>query len=413
MLRILRQVARSILLLALVASVAVLLSGHGAADGSTHTACATAPAVSSLELVYRLEAGEEGLTPSTRDEAIEIVCTRLRAIGETEGEVRALANKQIQVLLPQGDSASQTQRSVERIGEAGRLYFYDWEPNLIGPEWRIGGHPGKRPPVGALRNAKREWRAAGRGVKRRANKWLILAGAFPNAYGAVKLASEQKPREHCATCSASTPRFYMFGRSPAHELMAGPFADRAALRNAASSQHLHDGVVLKVPMGTTIVSEQPINGFGDPIAGAEPGWFAFKDNPALNGSDIVRPNQETDEFGRPNVTFGFTGKGRIAFERLTRKIARRGRAAANGPVTVDRAEAFAGHFAVVFDGEVKTRPIINFAENPNGIDGRTGAQISGGFANVKEAQDLATILKIGGLPINMALIRQEILQRRK
>ena len=41
------------------------------------------------------------------------------------------------------------------------------------------------------------------------------------------------------------------------------------------------------------------------------------------------------------------------------------------------ADQFSGPFAIVLDGELVSRPIINFGENPNGIDGRTGAQISG------------------------------------
>jgi SecD/SecF fusion protein len=171
--------------------------------------------------------------------------------------------------------------------------------------------------------------------------------------------------------------------------------------------------VLKVPLGTTIVSEQPSNRTGEIITTAEPGWFALRDRPALNGHDIVHPKQEVDEVGRPNVTFGFTTKGRAAFERLTRKIAKRGRAAAVGPVDGYGAEALSGHFATVFDGEVKTRPIINFADFPDGIDGRIGAQISGGFPNIRAAQDFVTVLKIGGLPINMTLLSQQILRSRR
>lgn len=146
---------------------------------------------------------------------------------------------------------------------------------------------------------------------------------------------------------------------------------------------------------------------------AEPGWFALRDRPALNGPDIVNPNQEVDEVGLPTVTFGFTAKGRVAFERLTRKIAKRGRAAAIGPVDGYGAEALSGHLATVFDGEVKTRPIVNFADFPNGIDGRVGAQISGGFPNIRAAQDFVNILRIGGLPINLALVSQQTLQSRR
>ncbi|MDX6595331.1 MAG: SecD/SecF fusion protein, partial [Solirubrobacterales bacterium] len=102
----------------------------------------------------------------------------------------------------------------------------------------------------------------------------------------------------------------------------------------------------------------------------------------------------------------FTDKGREAFQEVTRQIAQRGQASAIGPVAGQEAEALSGHFAVVLDNEVKTRPIINFAANPDGIDGRQGAQISGGFSSPTEAQDLATILQIGALPINLKLISQ-------
>jgi SecD/SecF fusion protein len=392
--------------------MAVLLSGYGAGGESDKTSCTAAPTAPSLELVYRLEAGEKKVTPSIRDETMEVVCKRLKAIGGAGGEVRALAEKRIRVVLPQMGSLGQAERAAEQIGVTGQLYFSDWEPNLIGSERRIGGHPGKRPPVNALRRANREWRTAGRDIKGGGTSRLIFAGAFPNAYGAVKLASAQKPREHCAACSASSPRFYIFGRSPAHKLVSGPVTDRAELRIAGAGQrHRHDGIVLKVPVGTVIVSEQPTDNAGEPLTAAEPGWFALKDSEALNGSDIVRPNQEVDELGQPNVTFGFTGKGRVAFHRLTRAIARRGRLAAQGPVSRRGAEALSGHLAVVVDGKVKTRPIVNFADFPHGIDGRVGAQIAGGFANIQEAQDLATILKFGALPINMTLIRQQVLQR--
>ena len=42
---------------------------------------------------------------------------------------------------------------------------------------------------------------------------------------------------------------------------------------------------------------------------------------------------------------------------------------------------------------------------PNGIDGRTGAQISGGFT-IDSAQDLANFLRIGALPVKLELISQ-------
>lgn len=405
----LQRMIRSAFLLTLVPGVAVLLSGYGA-DGSVEAACSTAPKAPLLELVYRLDAGKERVTPSARNEVVEIVCRRLQTIGGAEGEVRAFAERRLRVLLPQLGNAGKSQRVVEQIGATGQVNFYDWEPNLIGRERRIGGHPGEVPPAGALSRANREWRAAGRNVDRPANLGLIFAGAFPTAYGAVKLASEQTPREHCETCSASTPRFYMFDRTARHRLIVGPVTTRTDLHtDAAGKRRRHDGIVLKVPVGVVIVSEQLPDGIGRHLAATAPGWYAIRDRPALSGADITHPEQAFGEFNEPIVILGFTDSGRKAFHNVTRQIAHRGisRTDSLGAQPAAEVEQYSGHFAVVFDGEVETRPIINYAENPDGIDGRTGAQISGGFVNIQEAQDLATILKIGALPLNLALMRHK------
>src|SRR5262249_10175721 len=141
-----------------------------------------------------------------------------------------------------------------------------------------------------------------------------------------------------------------------------------------------DGIVIEVPAGTILVSELPSDNTGKVDETAQPGWFAIKDNPALSGNDITNPKQEYGHTGEPNVTFGFTSSGEDAFHEATRQIAQRGQEQAIGPVSPEQAAALSGHFAVVLDNEVKTRPIINFAENPDGIDGRNGAQISGGFS---------------------------------
>ena len=382
----------------------------GSSAGGASSPCSVPPTGPGLELVYRLEAGEEEVTPRTRNEAVAIVCERLGAIANTSGEVRLLADGRIRVLIPRIGSP---QRVDHLVGVTGQLYFYDWEPNLIGPERRIGGNPGPAAPRGVLRKAVREWTAAGRDVSLPMNERLILDGAFPTAYGAVRLASEQESREPCSACSASAPRFYMFKRST-HKLIAGPVSDRGIFAAAAAfDRHVRSQrVVFRVPVGTVIAFEQPTNSRGVPIAAAEPGWFALKDRSALSGKEIVDPQQEFSEFiNQPNVTFDFTEKGRAAFERVTRAIARRGQARAIGPVTSGEAEKLSGRFALIFDNEVMTRPIVDFAENPDGIDGRTGAQISGGFSTVQEAQVLAAILRIGALPINMALIRHRSLAK--
>ncbi len=135
------------------------------------------------------------------------------------------------------------------------------------------------------------------------------------------------------------------------------------------------------------------------------GWYALRDRPWLSGSEIAFPGQETDALGQPAVAFGFTDKGREAFQDVTRQIAQRGQARAIGPVSATEAEPLSGHFAIILDNEVKSRPIINFAENPDGIDGYAGAEISGGFDSAAEAKQLAAMLRTGPLPLEVVPIQ--------
>lgn len=394
------------MLLALVVGVAVLLNGCAAADGSSATACLTAPAAPSLELVYRLEAGREGVTPRNREKAMEIVCQRLQRISGEGGEVRVLGGGRIRVVLPQ---PANPQRAAAQIGVSSPIYFYDWEPNLIGPEQRIGGHPGEQPPAAALTKAKAQWKAAGRNVNRDESRELIYSGAFPTVYDAARLAAKQPEVANCVNCSATRPRYYLFGRKAPHKLIAGPEDSKRGLYISFTGiKQPRDGIVVKVPAGTVLISERPTGPSGRIDLTAQPGWLALRDRPALSGADITEPKQEFDELGQPNVTFGFTKKGRRAFQKVTRKIAHFGRAQAIGPVRAEAAEALSGHFAVDVYNEVKVRPIVNFVAFPNGIDGHTGAEISG-FNNPGDAQAIATILKIGALPIHMTLIRRRTL----
>ena len=360
-----------------------------------------------VELIYQgTPTGEsKEVSGEDIDHSIEIIRERIDQLGVSEPEVSRLGTNEISVSLPDVTNA---QRAIDQVGTTAQLFFYDWEPNLIGQEKAIGGHPGKEPPKGAIAKASEEWKEAGRTTTKRSDQQLLFAGAFPAAYNAVKLASEQEAVKDCTTCSTSRPRFYLFSKKEPHELLAGPeFSEKDLFISATGIKRSHKGTtVIKVPAGTVVVSEKPSDAKGQVLENAEPGWFALRDRPALSGTDITNPKQGFGEFQEPNVTFEFTDKGRQAFQEVTRQIAQRGAASAIGPSSEETAEATSGHFAVVLDNEVKTRPIINYATNPDGIDGRTGAQISGGFNSITDAQDLATILQIGALPINLKLISQ-------
>jgi SecD/SecF fusion protein len=359
-----------------------------------------------LELVYQGQPTGTATTVSSEDieASISIIEKRTNQLGVSESEVARLGNENITVSLP---GITDANRAAEQVGSTAQLYFYDWEPNLIGPEIAIGGHPGQRSQKGPVDASTKRWEAAGRDVKSFENAQLIASGAYPNAYEAALLASEQEPDEKCESCSVAKPRYYLFEKTPPHKLIAGPeLAKKDLYISPTGEKRPKNGLVVEIPAGTILVAEYPTNEGGQLDETARPGWFALKDDPALSGNDITNPEAKTGQLGEPNVTFEFTGGGQDAFHEVTRQIAQRGQAQAIGPVTAEQAGSLSGHFAVVLDNEVKSRPIVNFSENPDGIDGRTGAQISGGFNSQTEAQELATTLQIGALPINLKLISE-------
>jgi SecD/SecF fusion protein len=360
-----------------------------------------------LELVYKGQ--PTGTTNEVSgediDDSISIIEKRINELGVSEPEVARLGADEITVSLP---GVTDARRAEEQVGSTAQLYYYDWEPNLIGPEKVIGGKPGTQPPEGPLKASEKRWEEAGRNIAKEGTQAQIFSGAYPTAYEAAQLAAEQEPVKNCEDCSVARPRYYLFEKDEPHDLIAGPeLAEKDLYISPTGKKRPKNGIVVEIPAGTILVSEYPIDPETQELdEDAEPGWFALRDKPALSGSDITNPEQTYEQAtNAPVVSFQFTDEGRSAFQEVTRAIAQRGQAQAIGPVSGEEAEQLSGHFAVILDNEVKTRPIINFAENPDGIDGRQGAQISGSFS-LQEAQDLATTLQIGALPINLKLVSQ-------
>src|SRR3954453_2873904 len=96
-----------------------------------------------LELVY--EGQPTGTTTEVSGEDIEdsisIIEKRINKLGVSEPEVARLGQNQITVSLP---GITDPERAAEQVGTTAQLYFYDWEPNLIGLQAAIGGHPGQQ-----------------------------------------------------------------------------------------------------------------------------------------------------------------------------------------------------------------------------------------------------------------------------
>jgi SecD/SecF fusion protein len=326
-----------------------------------------------VELVYQGKPTPQQpkVTAAAVQRALDIIRKRVDAFGVSEPEIQRSGSDQIVVGLP---GAKNAQRAIKQVGKVAQLYFYDWEPNVIGPD----GKPDPSNPQ-------------------------VTETPIPSLYEAVVRASKRPPiRDKNNTVN---DQWYLFGSH--HQRCAGPEEARADLFAEKLPATCRTGTqVLKINPGTVIVrGEKPDINQKVP-KNFNRGWFVVNDNPALTGTDITDPKQEFDQGpggnGAPIVTMNFTDHGRTQFHDVTRQIAQRG---VTQQVPGQPAQNAFQHFAIVLDNELVSRPYIDFNQNPDGIDGRTGAQISGGFT-ISSAQDLAKTLQFGALPIRLKLISQ-------
>ncbi len=306
--------------------------------------------------------------PADVDRAIEIVRDRVDSLGVAEPEISRVGGDGIQIGLP---AVQDTSRAVDRVGDTAQLFFYDFEPNVV-----------------PIDDSVEEVNAAN-----------VDQQTLPRLYDAVKLASKQKTE--CMDCTTTGERYYLFNKED-KEYISGPEADRQDLFSFPEAEALtkEQREVLEVPQGTIVVRDSLTStqsSSDDPDLPETDRYFVLRDRPELSGDDLRNPEQNFDPQTRePNVTFDFTDEGRQKFQEVTSRIAQRGLLA-----FPPQPEAF----AIVLDDEIVSRPVIDPNDNPDGIDGRTGAQISGSF-DIQEAQDLAEFLRIGALPVELKLISQ-------
>ncbi len=130
--------------------------------------------------------------------------------------------------------------------------------------------------------------------------------------------------------------------------------------------------------------------------------------PEMSGDDLKRKGTRQDidsQTNQPVVLMQFTNGGAKKFQDVTRTLVERGRILANRNGWTGAANDQANQqFAIVLDREMKSAPSVDFDENPSGIPGTNGAQITG--VSIGEAKDLALVLRSGTLPFKLVTIEQ-------
>jgi SecD/SecF fusion protein len=336
-----------------------------------------------VELVYQARPTKQTpVTPDAMQRAIDVMRERVDQLGVAEPAIQQAGDKQISVALPAVKNLGQ---AIDQVGTVAQLAFYDWEVNVIGPDGKPA--PTSQSVTGGP--------AAG------------SAGAM-KLYDAVLLASK-RPAKIEANNSRDTSLFYavnpktktVYRASKDPNALAGENTRQQALARVPAPLRAQAKVYEVKPDTVIIRAEQPPT-----VKVKSDAWYVLKDDVALKGQEIKNPQQNFDRgaagSGQPIVTFEFTSKGRQVWQDVTRRIAQRGSESV-GILPGQRPQDANQHFAIVLDDELVSTPYIDFRQNPDGIDGRNGSQIQGGFT-IKSAQALANVLKTGALPLKLELI---------
>jgi SecD/SecF fusion protein len=328
-----------------------------------------------VSLIYQAKPTKQTqVTGEAVDRTLDIMRKRVDQLGVAEPEIQRSGTDQIDVSLPDVQNADE---AAQQVGTTAQLFFYDWEPNVLGPGCKAA--PTDPNVTGGS--------AAGLGT-----------GSLSQFDAVMRAASCPEGDTAKATTSGS---FYLVD-TKAKRVLAGPAETRADLDQEVTNEEIKRGPnqeVVEVKPGTIVVRAQS----GDD---AKPSnrFYVLKDVPALSGNDIRNPEQSFDNgaggSGNPIVTFEFSDRGRAQWQDTTRAIAQRGQE--QFIPGQDPASAYQ-HFAITLDNELISVPFIDFQQNPDGIDGRNGSQIEGGFT-IESAQELSNLLKTGALPIKLDLI---------
>jgi SecD/SecF fusion protein len=303
------------------------------------------------------------------DRSVDIMRNRVDKLGVAEPTVTKQGDDQISIQMP---GIRNPEDAARLIGKTAKLELYDLEADLVRPSIDQQQFP----------------------------------VATPSLY---ELLAQVQGR-----ATEGTPeRWYLFDDKK--KLVAGPAVERETLLESKAVQR-NGGELPKgwktfaVPEKTTVISCPTENGCIGARVPAPVYYYLIKHDPdrgipEMTGEDLKLSGTRQDfdtTTNQPIVTMQFTDKGEDTFARITAEEARRGKIFTN---LYGGGEDVFQHFAIVLDREIQSTPYIDFRQNPNGIAGGNGAQITG-IGSIKEAKDLALVLQTGALPVEFKTLEQ-------
>jgi SecD/SecF fusion protein len=335
------------------------------------------------------------------DRSIPILRDRLGSV--FPGVHVSRAGNEIVVIAPNANADARA-RILGLVSTGPQMAFYDWEANVVTSNGKtVASQLQAQDPTAIEISQGAASEAPG----------SPGAGSM-NLYDAVQLASKQ-PESSSPNNSRIGPQYYMFGAPGSaacqaearagntvpttgqHCLLSGPDDNKQdLLLGLPAGVSASEGEIVTVPQGTVILQAIPPD-FSKPTRIGDPSaqFFVLKDDVALSGRDITNPQQNTDRnAGQPDITFGFSNKGKSQFQNVTANVAHRGDLVSGPGQTLNQ------HFAVALDNQLITVPFIDFKQYPDGINGDNGADISGSFTTAS-AQALVNQLRLSALPVRL------------
>ncbi|HEV2981151.1 MAG TPA: hypothetical protein VGX51_06940, partial [Solirubrobacteraceae bacterium] len=272
-----------------------------------------------VELVYRARPTAQSKVDSESvNRSIEVMRKRVDQLGVAQPEIQRSGEGEILVALP---SVTSTQHAEKEVGKTAQLYFYDWEPNVIGPN-------GTAAPTEGTVTGDNTGGGAG-GSTAGVPEYQAVLRAQKRAPVLPPQASDLGTLER--GCTAQQEKGCIYGTwyllDTKHEkVLHGPEETKANLY--ADNYRPPAGAVVQavhINPGTIIVRAHPTEtGAGKVVNKSPESWYVLNDNAVLTGSDITHPQQGFNEGsggnGEPNVNFGFTGHGKSVFEGVTKAI---------------------------------------------------------------------------------------------
>src|ERR1700733_12303101 len=85
-----------------------------------------------VEVIYQAKpTAQSKVDAESLNRAIDIMRKRVDQLGVAQPEIQRSGADEIDVQLP---NVTNAQRAEDEVGKTAQLFFYDWEPNVIGPD---------------------------------------------------------------------------------------------------------------------------------------------------------------------------------------------------------------------------------------------------------------------------------------